>query len=338
MNLRAELVVSLSSDTELDEMQRQQLRVAGTRLDGEELSAEARLDPASEEACLADLCDVFRVFDDGRHVYDVWQIEIGDSGTVFAAGTTDVVAEILEGEPRCEATLSAALRDALANPSPSAAAGPARTKPRTRKNKKRGGPNTIVGRYRRILKKLGRRPAMIFQTETGRGTVSFATLFEAANEAARAFIALGMDVDESAVMVGLDDPRWLTFDQGFAFAAGELPVEARASDLAYAVNRVIHHEAAFVLTETLEQWTQMTAAADLPTVRHVITLQAAPATHDPRVLDWEAFLARSKETSKAELDARFEQLEDVDAAGDRSPARPGAGDRTELMRELERAR
>lgn len=336
MKLRAQLVVSLSSDTELDEMQRRQLRVAGTRLDGEELSAEERLDPASEEACFADLCDVLRVLQDGRHVYDVWKVEIGDSGTVFAAGTTDVVADIIEGEPQCEASLAAGLREALANPSPSTESGQVAS--RTKKNKKRGGPNTIVGRYRRILKKLGRRPAMVFQKEGGRGTVSFSTLFEAANEAARALIALGMDIDEHAVIVGLDDPRWLTFDQGFAFAAGELPVAARASDLEYAVNRVLYHGAGFVLTETLEQWTLMTEQTELPTVRIVVTLESAPATDDPRILDWASFLAKSKETSTVDLETRFEQLEDVDAARDRSPARPGRGDRTELMRELDRAR
>lgn len=45
----------------------------------------------------------------GKHVYDAWEYA-GDSGTIFAAGTTRVVAEVVQGSVECD---DEALRDAV---------------------------------------------------------------------------------------------------------------------------------------------------------------------------------------------------------------------------------
>lgn len=45
----------------------------------------------------------------GAHVYDLWEY-MGDSGCLFRAGTTKVVAEIVQGSAQCD---DAALSDAV---------------------------------------------------------------------------------------------------------------------------------------------------------------------------------------------------------------------------------
>lgn len=59
------------------------------------------------------LASHFRLERSGAPAYDVW-MHSGDSGAVFAAGTTDAVAEIVQGGIECADRASKlALRDAI---------------------------------------------------------------------------------------------------------------------------------------------------------------------------------------------------------------------------------
>jgi hypothetical protein len=40
-------------------------------------------------------CEVWRVVDDGRHLFDAW-LYMGDGGTIFEAGTSNEVAEVIQ--------------------------------------------------------------------------------------------------------------------------------------------------------------------------------------------------------------------------------------------------
>jgi hypothetical protein len=57
--------------------------------------------------------DVWKVMEGGSHVYDVWTY-MGDSGTVFRAGSAETVAEIIQGGLECsDETLASALDEAI---------------------------------------------------------------------------------------------------------------------------------------------------------------------------------------------------------------------------------
>jgi len=79
-------------------IERDQLRVAGKRYDGRDLTSGRRLAPVGDGA-LADIVR-WRLVDGGRHRFDAW-LYAANSGTVFRVGTTEVVAEIIEGGLQC---------------------------------------------------------------------------------------------------------------------------------------------------------------------------------------------------------------------------------------------
>lgn len=78
-----------------------QLVAAGQRYDGLALPVEARLAEDGEHTFFG-ACERWEVVgDDGAPLYDVWLYE-ADSGTVFRAGTTEVVAEIIQCGLQCD--------------------------------------------------------------------------------------------------------------------------------------------------------------------------------------------------------------------------------------------
>lgn len=96
--------LAVSSLSELTEIEREQLRLAGQRYDGENLPAAARLageEPEQEEGSFLGFCDLWRVVDGDEHLYDAWLYMV-DSGTIFRAGTTEIVAEIIQCGLECE--------------------------------------------------------------------------------------------------------------------------------------------------------------------------------------------------------------------------------------------
>jgi hypothetical protein len=105
----------------LKPIQKKQLRVAGRGHDGKNLPAEARLAPRVDPNAMDPnesfdgYLEIVGVSDEhNKLVYDVF-ICTPDSGSVFKAGTTRVVAELIQGGIQCRnAVLSERLRRALA--------------------------------------------------------------------------------------------------------------------------------------------------------------------------------------------------------------------------------
>lgn len=94
----------IRSIDQLSHIQREQLRLAGKAYDGEDLPAEARLagdEPEEEETSFLGFCSLWRVVDGDRHLYDVWLYMV-DSGAIYRANTTDIVAEIIQFGLECE--------------------------------------------------------------------------------------------------------------------------------------------------------------------------------------------------------------------------------------------
>lgn len=82
--------------------------------EGEARTAEEIFANEDEEGIVPDLIELVRIADaSGKHVCDAWLYQ-GDSGTIFEAGTTKVVAEIIQKGLECEdEQLKAALGDVL---------------------------------------------------------------------------------------------------------------------------------------------------------------------------------------------------------------------------------
>jgi hypothetical protein len=85
----------------LSPVEREQLRAAGRLYDGEDLDAEARLaDDDNDEASFRGFCTLWRVVDGDEARFDAWLYQV-DSGTLFRAGTTEVVAEVIQFGLEC---------------------------------------------------------------------------------------------------------------------------------------------------------------------------------------------------------------------------------------------
>jgi hypothetical protein len=79
-------------------MERRQLREAGLRYDGRDLSAAARLTATEDHAASGSFLgflELWSVEEEGGHRYDAFMY-MADSGTVFRRGTTEVVAEVVQ--------------------------------------------------------------------------------------------------------------------------------------------------------------------------------------------------------------------------------------------------
>lgn len=87
----------IKSLDQLGDTQKQQLILAGLHYDGQELTAEERLsdDPDLEECSFLGFCDYYQVKDGDEVLYDAW-ITMVDSGSIYKAGTTELVAEIIQ--------------------------------------------------------------------------------------------------------------------------------------------------------------------------------------------------------------------------------------------------
>jgi hypothetical protein len=97
------------SATDLTAHLQEQLSIAGRLYDGSPLSAQVRLETEDWERTFQSCTLLDLAEEDGRVVYEAW-FHHGDSGTIFRAGTTEVVAEVVQCGLECE---DEALRKAI---------------------------------------------------------------------------------------------------------------------------------------------------------------------------------------------------------------------------------
>ncbi len=118
MKLRFTDLIERGDAEALDAVGRAQLQEAGKRYDGDELPAADRLGADGEDELEGQLyrCTFWTVMGDGVPRFDAW-FYMGDSGTIFATGTTEVVAEIIQfglecSDPALRLALGAAMVEA----------------------------------------------------------------------------------------------------------------------------------------------------------------------------------------------------------------------------------
>ncbi|MEE1785359.1 hypothetical protein PUR71_20940 [Streptomyces sp. SP17BM10] len=80
-----------------------QVALSGRRYDGEDLPAEQRLpaDGDGDDEAVLNSCELWDVVADGVPRYEAWLYQ-ADSGSIFLAGTTEMVAEVLQCGLECD--------------------------------------------------------------------------------------------------------------------------------------------------------------------------------------------------------------------------------------------
>jgi long-chain acyl-CoA synthetase len=139
---------------------------------------------------------------------------------------------------------------------------------------------------------------------------SWAEYGDEVSRAGRALIALGFQPGQTVTILGFNKPEWVILDLA-CMAVGGAPAgiytTCSPDEVAYIVQ---HSESPVILVENVEQWEKVKAKrAELPNLKHVVTMQGAPKIDDPLVMSWEAFLAKSASVPESDYLARIAALE-----------------------------
>jgi hypothetical protein len=91
----------VTSADQLSPHQAEQLRACGNAYDGSDLSAAELLTPGDDGESVLNSVELWDVVDDDVVVYEAWFYQ-KDSGAIFTAGTTEIVAEIIQSSLECD--------------------------------------------------------------------------------------------------------------------------------------------------------------------------------------------------------------------------------------------
>jgi hypothetical protein len=91
---------AITSADSLTPVQAEQVALSGRLYDGEDLPAEQRLSDDGDDEAVLGFCELWDVVADGVPRYEAWFYQ-ADSGSIFLAGTAEVVAEIIQCGLQC---------------------------------------------------------------------------------------------------------------------------------------------------------------------------------------------------------------------------------------------
>ncbi len=111
--------------------------------------------------------------------------------------------------------------------------------------------------------------------------------------ASKSLIALGCEPGSTVSILGFNRLEWLILDLA-CMSIGGAPAGIYTTCSPSEVRYIIHHAGApVVLIENLEQWKKLDKErANLPLLRHVVTMRGCPRIDDPLVMPWDEFLAK----------------------------------------------
>jgi long-chain acyl-CoA synthetase len=159
--------------------------------------------------------------------------------------------------------------------------------------------DTIPHRLLQRAKKSPNDPAYYVREGGGWKSTNWGTYSDQVTRAGRALIALGLEPGDTVCILGFNRPEWTIMDLA-AMGAGGAPAGIYTTCSPIEVRYIIAHaEAPLVLVENEEQWRKVKAErANMPQLKHVVTMKGAPAIADDMVMSWEEFMAKGDEVEE----------------------------------------
>ncbi|MGB8328820.1 MAG: long-chain fatty acid--CoA ligase [Polyangiales bacterium] len=169
--------------------------------------------------------------------------------------------------------------------------------------------DTIPHRLLQRAKKSPNDPAYYVREGGGWKSTNWGTYSDQVTRAGRALIALGFEVGDTACILGFNRPEWAIMDLA-AMGAGGAPAGIYTTCSAIEVRYIVAHaEAPIILVENEEQWRKVKAErANMPRLKHVVTMKGAPAIADDMVMSWEEFMAKGDGVEEKEYLDRVASL------------------------------
>ncbi|MFO0755886.1 MAG: AMP-dependent synthetase/ligase [Byssovorax sp.] len=128
--------------------------------------------------------------------------------------------------------------------------------------------------------------------------------------AGKSLIALGVPAGGTVSILGFNRPEWVIFDVA-AMCIGAAPAGIYTTCSPSEVRYIIHHaESKVVLLENAGQWEKVLKELDnLPLLEQVVMMEGAGAIDHPKVMSWEAFLAKGDSLDDQRFKERLDALE-----------------------------
>jgi long-chain acyl-CoA synthetase len=165
----------------------------------------------------------------------------------------------------------------------------------------------------RLINQANIRPnaaAYHFRTPEGWQQVNYKDYAEQVQNAAKSLMAMGFSPGDSACIIGFNRAEWCIMDVATMMAGGlaaGIYTTCSPQEVAYIVN---HAEAAFILIEDKAQWEKLDAErANLPKLKHIITMKDCESIDDSMVISWADFLAKGKDKTASELKERMDAIQ-----------------------------
>jgi len=119
---------------------------------------------------------------------------------------------------------------------------------------------------------------------------------------------------DAVAILGGNSPEWIIADVGAMFARGVAAGIYQTSTAEQAAYVAAHCEARIIVVEDAAQAAKLLSVQDrMPALRTLVLLRDAERVDDPRVVTFEAFLARGR-AHRADVQACFAELRDADLA------------------------
>ncbi|MCA9945202.1 MAG: long-chain fatty acid--CoA ligase [Ardenticatenaceae bacterium] len=129
-------------------------------------------------------------------------------------------------------------------------------------------------------------------------------------QAARALVALGVDVGQNVTILGFNRPEWVIFDLACMMIGGApagIYTTNSPSECKYIVE---NSESSVILVENESQWDKIQQVReDLACLKHIVLMKGTEID-DNMTLSWDGFMAKGDSVDEAEVDARMNALQD----------------------------
>ncbi|MFQ5555235.1 MAG: AMP-dependent synthetase/ligase, partial [Acidimicrobiia bacterium] len=149
------------------------------------------------------------------------------------------------------------------------------------------------------------RPAYHVKVGSAWRATTWATYAGEVRAAAKALVALGVEVGDKVNILGFNRPEWVIMDVA-AIAVGAVPAGIYTTNSPHECKYIIgHSEAPLILIEDEGQWDKIVQVrAELPALRTVVLMKGA-AVEDEMAMTWEAFLGAGADVPDDVIDSRL---------------------------------
>lgn len=129
-------------------------------------------------------------------------------------------------------------------------------------------------------------------------------------QAARALVALGVEVGQNVTILGFNRSEWVIFDLA-SMMIGGAPAGIYTTNSPHECKYIVENsDSSVILVENKDQWDKIARVReDIACLKHIVLMKGTEID-DKMTLSWEAFMAKGNDVDESVVDARMNALQD----------------------------